>query len=281
MSKAIWTMLVLVMASFTGCLGSTDDVEPEGQDDNPSDQQQSSGGDGGDNDTEDDDIFLQALQNLTSRINDLSNKTQDLIDENELLRHSIDALTSENEELQDTISNLEFYQYDPPDHSVVVVSVPVYVYPVQETGNGNGTDDNGTDEEEWSNLTGWPYWAMMDLYTVTKDNNTITIEYVGFYSMNGTTSEPPGATEGMRNCTDSNSGISPPTTFYNSDGTNIASFAAGVYGYLAHNATIISDCEIEEGFVGQWNHLYWSKIIVELAEEPARFSSDYGLYTFT
>jgi hypothetical protein len=206
----------------------------------------------------------------------LSNKTQDLIDENELLRDSIDALTSENEELQDTISNLEFYQYDPPDHSVVVVSVPVYVYPVQ---NDNG--DNESDEEEWSNLTGWPFWAMMDLYTVTKDNNTITIEYVGQYSMNGTTDEPPGATEGMRNCTGTNSGISPPTTFYNSDGTNIANFAAGVYGYFALNATIISDCEIEEGFVGEWSHLYWSKIIVELAEEPARFTSTYGLYTFT
>ena len=72
----------------------------------------------------------------------------------------------------------------------------------------------------------------------------------------------------------------PPTTFYNSDGTNIASFAASVYGYLAHNATIISDCEIGEEF-NEWNNFYWSKIIVELAEEPARFTSAYGLYTFT
>ncbi|MDP6846770.1 MAG: hypothetical protein QF366_03930, partial [Candidatus Poseidoniia archaeon] len=162
---------------------------------------------------------------------------------------------------------------------VVVVSAPVYVYPVQETGNGNGTDDNETNEEEWSNVTFWPYWTAMDVYKVTKDNNTITIEYVGLYSMNGTTSEPPGATEGMRNCTGHNSGINPPTTFYNSDGTNIAAFGS-VYGYLAHNATIISDCEIGEEF-NDWYDIYWSKIIVELPEEPARFSSDYGLYTFT
>ena len=84
----------------------------------------------------------------------------------------------------------------------------------------------------------------------------------------------------MRNCTGAYRGISPPTAFYNSDGTNIASFAGGVYGYFALNATIISDCEIEEDFY-DCDNLYWSKIIVELAEEPARFSSEYGLYTFT
>ena len=267
-------MLVLVMASFTGCLGSTDDVELEGQDDNPSTQQQSSGGDGGDNDTEDDDIFLQALQNLTSRINDLSNKTQDLIDENELLRDSIDALTSENEELQDTMTNLEFYQYDAPASSVVYIySLRYDEYWADEYDWG----DNETDPDTIDPLNQGFYLEKQ--YKITKENNTITIEFVGRASTglnHGLLPDSPS------NCTTWLAGLS----FLNGDGSVIMNYANGMYSFIARGDEIIAECEVEESARDSiyWQtsgDYYWSKIIVELPEEPDRFTYGDELYTFT
>ncbi|MDP6415469.1 MAG: hypothetical protein QGG54_10690 [Gammaproteobacteria bacterium] len=271
MSKAVWTMLVLVMASFTGCLGSTDDVEPEGQDDNPSTQQQSGGGDGGDNDTEDDDIFLQALQNLTSRINDLSNKTQDLIDENELLRESVEALTSENEELQDTMTNLEFYQYDAPASSVVYIYDWIY-------------DTYWSDEYDWGdNETSInplnQGFSLEKKYRITKDNNTITIDYIGPLSSshhnNGMIPDSPS------NCT--NSGLQ-SISFLNADGSIIEDYW-NFEMFMKKGATVIADCELEEWALDEyiWKHMdsyFWSSITVELPEEPERFIYYGTTYTF-
>ena len=267
-------MLVLVMASFTGCLGSTDDVEPEGQDDNPSTQQQSSGGDGGDNDTEDDDIFLQALQNLTSRINDLSNKTQDLIDENELLRDSIDALTSENEELQDTMTNLEFYQYDAPAASVVYIySLRYDEYWADEYDWG----DNETDPDIIDPLNQGFYLEKQ--YKITKENNTITIKYVGplhsTFEYHGMIPDSPS------NCT--NSGLQ-SISFLNADGSIIEDYW-NFDMFMKKEAIVIADCELEEWAKSDytWTHMssyFWSSIIVELPEEPERFIYNQETYTF-
>ncbi len=264
MSKAVWTILVLVMASFTGCLDSTDDVEPEGQDD-ASNQQQSSGGNGGDNDTEDDDIFLQALQNLTSRINDLSNKTQDLIDENELLRESVEALTSENEELQDAMTNLEFYQYDAPASSVV------YIYSLHT--NETGIPVNATENPINYNFN------LEKLYKITKENNTITIEHVG----RATT----GVNFGLLPDSPSNCTTGPWNgfSFLNGDGSVIMDYPNGVFSFMMGRAEIFAECEIEEEYQNNpfWRNsgdYYWSKIIVELPEEPDRFTYGDELYTF-
>ncbi len=255
MSKAVWTILVLVMASFTGCLDSTDDVEPEGENNYSQTEQQSGGGD---NDTEEDEILLNEIRNLTTKL--------------EELRESVEALTSENDELQDAMTNLEFYQYDAPASSVV------YIFSL-------ATNQNESSEEIPVNSTENPINRNFDvqkLYKITKENNTITIEHVGRAVMGETT----GLNQGLlpdspSNCTTWSASFS----FLNGDGSVIVDYPNGVYSFMMGRAEVIAECEVAEA--QRDNHYwqttgdyYWSKIIVELPEEPDRFTYGDELYTF-
>ena len=62
-------------------------------------------------------------------------------------------------------------------------------------------------------------------------------------------------------------------------------YANGMHSFIARGAEIIAECEIEESARDRyyWQNAedyYWSKIIVELPEEPDRFTYGDDLYTF-
>ena len=243
---------MLVMASFTGCLDSTDDVEPEGETNYSQTEQQSGGGD---NDTEEDEILLNEIRNLTTKL--------------EELRESVEALTSENDELQDAMTNLEFYQYDAPASSVV------YIYDLTY-------DDTWADMYEWTeNVTHLlnQGFSLEKLFRITKENNTITIEHVG----RATT----GVNFGLLPDSPSNCTTGPWNgfSFLNGDGSVIMDYPNGVFSFMMGRAEVIAECEVAEA--QRDNHYwqttgdyYWSKIIVELPEEPDRFTYGDELYTF-
>ena len=115
MSKVYFFVLVLLSASFSGCLSN----EPEAQSIEDQDEETIEPVGTGNNDTEDYDELITEIANLTDQIEELNEQI---------------------EVLSNDLQSLEYYQYNPSDNS----TISIYRYYNEElillfnvTKNGN------------------------------------------------------------------------------------------------------------------------------------------------
>ena len=229
-------VICLLAASFTGCLGSDDIV-----DEVPVEEQETiepvGTGDNGGNETNNyyynnDTYYVNGTDYL-----ELISKVENLTAEVEELRLAVEDLTSILEEMQSS-------KYDVLENSSMII----YHIVENETGQGSG----GARHVE-------------PLYGITKEGNTITVDYLGVSRGNTNPDSPV-------NCSNSNPGLS----FYGHDDEIIGSLHGySPYDYiLRDDVEVIMECEHVPATGGSedQHYDYWSSMIITLPEEPVGVS---------
>mgnify|MGYP001178952126 CR=1 FL=1 len=252
MSKAYLLVICLFFASLSGCI--TDD-EPEEK--SPTE----------DDDTVDDQDTIepvgQAEHNNTSS-NDtynydntenhyyFNNESYYFNETNYLeLISAIEVLTDEVEKLRMEIEEMKSSGYDAPENSTIELKS------TRTRNDGQGD--------------GW-YYVLEPWINITKNGNTVTVEYVG--------SDLPSTDDAYLNgtCT-GNTG--PMFTFANVDGAKIASYHGNDWIELGFEVT--DECEWDPAEDGHDHLRYWTTVTFTFPEEPVRFcvdDLDYPCYTF-
>ncbi|MDP6587223.1 MAG: hypothetical protein QF535_21415 [Anaerolineales bacterium] len=150
---------------------------------------------------------------------------------------------------------------------------------LEKLGAGYDVPENSTIKIQTVNSfqdvdTGDWYLEYKPQYNITKNGNTVTVEFVGSF-----TATPQNETTGDWTCTSGGPYI---IRFENVDGVAIASYYGGAYNWLARGLEVTSECEWEEE--DNWDRTeYWTTVTFILPEEPVRFhwnTWDGESYTF-
>jgi len=242
MSKAYLLVICLLAASFTGCLGSDDTEEEIPVEEEEETEQEElivpvGTGDNGGNETNN-----YYYNNETNYNNEtyFVNAT----DYFELVSH-VENLTTEVKALRLAIEEMQSSKYDVAENSTMII------YHVVE--NVSGQSSGGERHVE-------------PLYGITKEGNTITVEYLGVSKGNVEANSP-------ANCTSHGPGL----TFYGHDDNVITSITTGSIDALSfglnENVEVFMECE----HTGSNNqpYDYWSSMIITLPEEPVGVSHQY------
>ena len=152
----------------------------------------------------------------------------------------IQNLTNAIEELRLEIEEMKSSRYDAPENSTIEI----------RSVNSKQDPDTG----DW-------YLEYKPQYNITKNGNTVMVEFVGPL----TASVIPNGTTVDWTCTSGG----PFIRFENVDGVAIASYYGGVNYWLARGLEVTSECEWEEDNRDRTE--YWTTVTFILPEEPVRF----------
>ena len=146
----------------------------------------------------------------------------------------IQNLTNAIEELRLEIEEMKSSRYDAPENSTIEVRL---------------VDSYWRAEDNWTiEYTPW--------INITKNGNTVTVEYVG-------SSVPSGNAYQSGTCTNAN----PYFRFENVDGVQIAGIYGGAHTWLERGFEITNECEWEDNTDMTE---YWTTVTFTFPEEPVR-----------
>ena len=158
----------------------------------------------------------------------------------------VENLTVEVEKLRMEIKEMQSSGYDAPDNSTIEIKS---IRTITNQSGGNGWETILTPE-----------------MNITKNGNTVTVEYVGTpptYAINGT-------------CAGFHTGFE----FQNVDGVSIAKINGGTHNWLTRGIEVTDECEWDENDNTDRTD-YWTTVTFTFSEEPVRFIYNYdATYTF-
>jgi hypothetical protein len=238
MNKSYLLVICLLAASFTGCLGSDDIV-----DEVPVEEEETIEPVGmGDNDGNETTYVYDNETNNYYSDNDnyYVNGTDylELISQVENLTVAVEDLTHEVKVLTDVLEEMQSSKYDVSENSSMII------YHLVENVSGQSSGEE---------------YHVEPLYGITKEGNTITVDYLGVSKGSVEANSP-------MNCTSSGLGL----TFYGHDGLQFPVVWGSVrelsFG-LNEDIEVFMECEYIETQNSQ-PYDYWSSYIITLPEEP-------------
>jgi hypothetical protein len=239
-------VVCLLAASFTGCLGS-DDIEPSIVKEEDTIEPVGTGDNGGNETNNYNETNHYFYNNDTYYVN--GTDYLELISQVENLTVAVEELTHEVKVLTDVLEEMQSSKYEVLENSSMII-----YHIVENESAGQATDPRHIEP----------------LYQITKEGNTITVEYLGASRGSVIANSP-------SNCTSFN----PDLSFYGHDDDLIATLSGGNTPYeyiLRDDVEVIMNCEVSNED-SQW-YDFWSTIIITLPEEPVRLNANGNYHNF-
>ena len=233
MKKAYLLVICVLAASFTGCL--SDDASDLEEQQNTEDEtiEPVGTGDNGSNETN-----HYYYNNNTYYVNGT--------DYLELISQ-VENLTVEVERLRMEIEEMKSSRYDAPDNGTIEIKS---ISSITNQSGGNGWE---TVIKPWLNIT--------------KNGNTVTVEYVGTPPTSGSLVNGTCRAYGYY------------FDFQNVEGVSIAVISGGAHEWLSRGFEVTDECEWHEDD-NEDRTEYWTTVTFTFPEEPVRVTVHDDTYTF-